>query len=75
MTMRFKSSCPCCGETILVDADRKRLIRLGSSDAGANPLDRAQELLDGDEAKRKQSFDKAFDEEKNKDLPRLEDLL
>jgi len=75
MTLRFKTSCPCCGKTILVDADRKRLIPLGSGGDSDNPLDHAQELLEGDEVKRKQSFNKAFDEEQNKDLPRLEDLL
>lgn len=75
MAQRFKTSCPCCGKTVLVDADRKRIIPLSSGEEGENPLERAQELLESDEEKRHAKFERAFDEEQNKDLPNLEDLL
>lgn len=73
MSQRFKAKCPCCDRTLLVDADRKRLVALQAS-GGDSSLAAALEDLAQDEDRRSGLLQSALDDE-SKDKPKLEDLL
>ena len=75
MTSRFKTKCPCCKATVLVDPDRRRILSLGDGADAGDLLENADALLEEEEKQRGASFERAFEEETTKKTPRLEDLL
>jgi hypothetical protein len=72
----FYARCPCCGEKLAVDTKQRRLDAADKSKAQPSALlDQAPEVLQRDDAKRKSTFDQAFDEETRKKKPTLDDLM
>lgn len=75
MKNKFYASCPCCGEKLRVDVALRRLETADSSKRDPSLLESPDAVLEQDEGRRKESFDKAFDEETTKDKRSLDDLL
>lgn len=74
MSRRFKTKCPCCQKTILVDAERRQVIALGDA-TGEDSFEAALDELSEQEQKRKTRFDKALEDEARKDKPSFDDFL
>lgn len=72
----FLATCPCCGERLVVDTRLKRVdAREKDKAKRSSPLDDATDVLDRDEERRQDTFDKAFDEETKGEKPDLDDFL
>lgn len=76
MKQTFHAKCPCCGERLVVDARMRRVDALEADKATKSSLlDDANDILDAEDEKAKDSFDAAFEDETDGKKKSLDDFL
>jgi hypothetical protein len=70
MTLRqseFETACPCCGSTLVVDANLRRIVRHVEPETGYKPeLSEAQRILSEEAARREALFQQSVSAEKTR---------
>ncbi len=71
----FFTTCPCCGERLVVDTKLRRLDPMNRDrKRPSSVLDSAEDILERDQERRSNTFDSALEEETG-DRKTLDDLL
>jgi hypothetical protein len=68
LTSEVEVTCPCCGSTLVVDVNLKRVVSHSEPERGDKPeLSNAQRILADEAARREAIFQQSVDAEKNRD--------
>jgi hypothetical protein len=63
----FETLCPCCGSTLVIDTNLKRVVRHVEPERGDKPeLEKAHDILRAAEARREALFEESWLNEKTK---------
>jgi hypothetical protein len=63
----FTSECPCCGATLTIDANLKRVVGHVVPERGDRPeLDHAQRIIEEEAARREAAFQRSLETERTK---------
>ena len=67
LTSELELTCPCCGATMVVDLNLKRIVSHQAPDRGNKPeLSEAQRILSEEAARREAMFEQSFNAEKTR---------
>jgi hypothetical protein len=68
LTSEFEVPCPCCGATLVIDADLRRVVSHGEPEreGGKPDLDAAQQILADEAARREAAFQQSVESERTR---------
>jgi hypothetical protein len=67
LTSEFEVPCPCCGATLVIDQNLRRVIEHRVPESGNKPeLSDAQRILAAEQARREAIFQQSMNDEKNR---------